>query len=65
MQKAQVVSIKVFRERLDKEGREQSIAYAMNQHHYDRPRAEEWYELLMKDIVEAAIIKGEVDPDLP
>ncbi len=65
MQKAEMVSVKTFVERLDAKGRESAIAYAMKKYDFTRKEAEEWYIRLRSDVIEAAILKGEVDPDLP
>lgn len=64
MQKDEVVSLADFRKRLDK-GREAAIAYTMETYRFSREKAEEWYVVHRGQVIESAIVCGDVDPNLP
>lgn len=59
-----MVSIKTFTEQYNREHREHEIAALMRVYSLTREDAETMYDRDMKDVVEAAIVGGEVDPDM-
>jgi hypothetical protein len=63
MQKAKMVSVKEFSAQYDRCHGEQAIQARMRMFHLSREDAELMYTRDMKDIVEAAVVNGEVDPD--
>lgn len=64
MSPCEMVNIKAFVERYDREHREREVTGNMKRYNLDRPSAERMYERDRKDYVEAAIVSGEVDPNL-
>jgi hypothetical protein len=63
LQKAKMVSVKEFTAQYDRRNREQSVLANMRAFKLSREDAELMYTRDMKDIVEAAVVNGEVDPD--
>lgn len=58
------VSIQEFEDRYNRENRATRIQQLMERDHITRQQAEERYTYEVGDAIEAAVVAGEVNPDL-